>query len=78
VHEFLHESNDQWDRDGLVSTRGYDVELVRATQKLVHVERRLSSRGAGRFGAHAREESRGGRPNTRSFTILGREDATKE
>jgi hypothetical protein len=54
------------------------VELVRAAQKLIHVERGLSRGSARRFGSHAREESRGGGPDTRSLALFGCEHTTKE
>jgi hypothetical protein len=78
VHEFLHETDHEWDRDGLVAARCHDVQLVRAPQELVHVEWRLSGRGARRFGAHTREETGGGGPDARSFTLLRGEDATQQ
>jgi hypothetical protein len=61
-----------------MSTRGDDVELMRATQKLIDVEGRLSRRGARSFGAHAGEKSRSSRPYARSFSLFGGENAAQQ
>jgi hypothetical protein len=78
VHEFLHEADHEWDRDGLVATWRHDVKLVRAAKELVHVKGCLAGRGARCFGSHAREETGGGGPDTRSFTLFGSEDAAQQ
>jgi hypothetical protein len=78
VHEFFHETDDERNRDGLMSTWRYDVQLVRAPKELVNVEGCLSGRGTCRLSAHAREEAGGRGPDARSLAFFGREDTAQQ
>ena len=78
VHHLLDETDHERNGDGLVATGRDDVQLMRSSKELLDVEWRLARRRAGGLGANAGEESRGGRPDARSFTLLGRQHAAQE
>jgi hypothetical protein len=78
VHELLYESDHERDANRLVAARGDHVELVRAAEELLDIERSLASRRPSGLGTNTSEESCGRRPDARSLAIFGREDTVEK